>query len=60
MNLFTDEETNFLKNLLTLNLLDISERLNKIAKDPDISKNKKDIKEIEILMQTMKNIYDKL
>lgn len=60
MNLFTDEETNFLKNLLTLNLLDISERLSKIAKDPDIRKNKKDIKEIEILMQTMKNIYDKL
>lgn len=60
MNTLTDKEVIFLKNLLTLNLLDISERLERIAKDPNISKNKKEIQEIEILMQTMKSIYHKL
>lgn len=60
MNTLTDKEVIFLKNLLTLNLLDISERLERIAKDPDIRKNKKELQDIEILMQTMKSIYDKL
>ena len=60
MNLFNEEETLFLKAILTLNALEISNRLTEIAKEPNIIDYKEEIDKLEKYNNMLKNIHSKL